>query len=195
MGTLPHIYVIRHGETEWSLSGRHTSRTEISLTANGESAAKKLGERLRGISFSHVFTSPRQRARQTCELAGLGPLAKIEPDLAEWDYGDYEGKRSVDIVGTRPGWNLFEDGCPQGESPGQISDRVDRLIDRLRLLEGNLALFSHGHLGRVLAARWIRLPVLSAQRLLLDTASFGILGFERDHAEAPVIALWNEGSY
>jgi Fructose-2,6-bisphosphatase len=191
---LPRIYLIRHGETEWSLSGRHTGRTDISLTAPGEDAARELGQRLRDIQFARVLTSPRQRARRTCELAGLGPVAEIEPDLAEWDYGDYEGQRSVDILKGRPDWNLFRDGCPRGETPTQISDRADRFIARLRVLDGNVALFSHGHFGRVLAARWIGLPVSEAQRFLLDTASLSILGYEHNHVESPVIALWNAGS-
>ena len=191
---LPRIYLIRHGETEWSLSGQHTSRTDIPLTEQGEQDARKLGERLRDLNFSQVFSSPRQRARRTCELTGLAQVAEIEPDLAEWDYGDYEGKRSADILPTRPDWNLFRDGCPRGETPAQISDRADRLIGRLRVLDGNVALFSHGHFGRVLAARWIGLPVSEAQRFLLDTASLNILDYEHNHVESPVIALWNAAS-
>jgi probable phosphoglycerate mutase len=191
---LPRIYLIRHGETKWSLSGQHTGRTDIPLTEQGEQDARKLGERLRGLNFSRVFTSPRVRAQLTCELAGLVQAAEIEPDLAEWNYGDYEGKRSPDIFQVSPDWNLFRDGCPNGESPGQISERADRLIARLRALEGNVTLFSHGHFGRVLAARWIGLPVSAAQRFLLDTASLNILGYEHNLAESPVIALWNSGS-
>jgi probable phosphoglycerate mutase len=187
----PRIYLIRHGETEWSLSGQHTSRTDILLTARGEDGARKLGLRLREIQFARVLTSPRQRAWRTCQLAGLGSVAEIEPDLAEWDYGDYESQRSAEISKARPDWNLFRDGCPNGESPGQISDRADRLIARLRALEGNVALFSHGHFGRVLAARWIGLPVGEAQYFLLDTASLNILGYEHGRVESPVIALWN----
>jgi broad specificity phosphatase PhoE len=188
---LPRIYLIRHGETEWSLSGRHTSRTDLPLTARGEDAARELGRRLRDIPFARVLTSPRQRARRTCELAALGPVAEIAPDLAEWDYGDYEGQRSADIRQGRPDWNLFRDGCPRGETPAQISERADRFIVRLRGLEGNVALFSHGHFGRVLAARWIGLPVSEAQHFLLGTASLGILDYEHNHVESPVIALWN----
>src|ERR1035437_10299292 len=191
---LPRIYLIRHGETEWSLSGQYTSRTDIPLTEQGEQDARKLGERLRDLNFSQVFSSPRQRARRTCELTGLAQVAEIEPDLAEWDYGDYEGKRSADILPARADWNLFRDGCPRGETPAQISDRADRLIVRLRVLDGNVALFSHGHFGRVLAARWIGLPVSEAQRFLLDTASLNILGYEHNHVESPVIALWNTAS-
>ena len=185
------IYLIRHGETEWSLSGQHTGSTDIPLIARGEDAARNLGLRLREIPFARVLTSPRLRARRTCELAGLGPVAEIEPDLAEWDYGDYEGLLSAEILKGRPDWNIYRDGCPDGESPGQISARADRLIVRLRGLVGNVALFSHGHFGRVLAARWIGLPLGEAQRFQLDTASLGILSYERDRGESPVIALWN----
>jgi probable phosphoglycerate mutase len=185
------IYLIRHGETEWSLSGQHTGSTDIPLIARGEDAARNLGLRLREIPFARVLTSPRLRARRTCELAGLGPVAEIEPDLAEWDYGDYEGLLSAEILKGRPDWNIYRDGCPDGESPGQISARADRLIVRLRGLVGNVALFSHGHFGRVLAARWIGLPLGEAQRFQLDTASLGILSYERDRVESPVIALWN----
>ena len=172
------LYLIRHGETEWSLSGQHTGRTDIPLTARGEDEARELGQCLRAIPFARVLTSPRQRARRTCELAGLGPAAEIEPDLAEWDYGDYEGQRSVDIRKGRPDWNLFRDGCPNGEMPAQVSDRADRLIARLRALDGNVALFSHGQFGCVLAARWIGLPVVEAQHFLLGTASLSILGYD-----------------
>jgi probable phosphoglycerate mutase len=191
---LPCIYLIRHGETEWSLSNRHTSHTDIPLTDQGERDARKLGERLLGLRFSQVFTSPRQRARRTCELAGLDPVAKIEPDLAEWDYGDYEGQHSMDIRKGRPDWNLFRDGCPHGEMPAQVSDRADRLIARLRAVDGNVALFSHGHFGCVLAARWIGLPVIEGQHFLLGTASLSILGCEPNCPEVPVIERWNTAS-
>jgi probable phosphoglycerate mutase len=188
---LPRLYLVRHGETEWSLSGQHTSRTDIPLTPRGEEKARALAARFQGIQFVRVLTSPRQRARKTCELAGLGAQAQIEPDLAEWDYGDYEGMLTADIHKSRPNWNIYRDGCPNGESPAQISDRVDRLIARLRGVDGNIALFSHGHLGRVLAARWIGLPVTEAQRFQLDTASLNILGHEPNHGDSPVIELWN----
>jgi probable phosphoglycerate mutase len=190
---VPKIFLIRHGETEWSLSSRHTSRTDIPLTEQGERDARKLGERLRDFKFSQVFTSPRQRAQRTCELAGLAQVAKIEPDLAEWDYGDYEGQHSVDIRKGRPDWNLFRDGCPRGEMPAQVSNRADRLIARLCALDGNVALFSHGHFGCVLAARWIGLPVIEGQHFLLGTASLSILGCEPNHLGVPVIELWNSG--
>jgi broad specificity phosphatase PhoE len=187
------VFLMRHGETAWSKSGQHTGRTDLPLTGQGEQAARKLGERLRATKFSRVFTSPRQRAQRTCELAGLGAKAAIEPDLAEWDYGDYEGLRSADIFKMQPDWNLFRDGCPHGETPAQVSDRADRLIARLRALEGNVAVFSHGHFGRVLAARWNGLPVGAAQHFLLGTASLNILGYEHDNPAEPVIALWNAG--
>jgi probable phosphoglycerate mutase len=185
------IFLIRHGETAWSKSGQHTSRTDLPLNEQGEQEARTLMERLGATKFSRVFTSPRQRARRTCELAGLDSAAEIEPDLAEWDYGDYEGLRTAEILKSQPDWNLFRDGCPHGEMPGEISKRADRLITRLRMLEGNIALFSHGHFGRVLAARWIGLPVNEAQRFLLSTASLSILGYEHNNVAEPVISLWN----
>ena len=191
---LSRIHLIRHGETEWSLTGQHTGRTDLPLTPRGEEKARQLGKQLQGIQFARVFTSPRQRAKRTGELAGLSAAAEVEPDLAEWEYGDYEGQRTADIRKTRPDWNIFEHGCPGGEMPEQISARADRLIARLRGIEGNVALFSHGHFGRVLAVRWIGLPVLDGQRLTLDTASVSILSFEHDRADSPVIALWNAGT-
>ena len=188
---LSHIYLVRHGETAWSLSGQHTGRTDIPLTELGEQDARKLAERLRAVKFSRVFTSSLQRARRTCELAGLGDIAEIKPALAEWDYGDYEGQRPVDIRKARPDWNVFRDRCPGGESPAQVSERADQVIARLRTLEGNIAIFSHGHFGRILAARWIGLETRQAQNLLLSTASISILGYEHNVAEVPAIVLWN----
>ena len=158
------LYIIRHGETEWSLSGQHTGRTDIPLTAHGEEEARRLAPWLKDIQFSVALCSPRQRAQRTCELAGMGALAKVEPNLAEWDYGDYEGQRSPDIAKERPGWNIFVDGGPNGESPQDVSARADRLINRLEALDGNVALFSHGHFSRVLTARWLGFPVVSGQR-------------------------------
>jgi len=185
------LHLIRHGETEWTLSSQHTGRTDIPLTEQGEQDARKLAAQLRDVRFSRVFTSPRQRARRTCELVGLEAVAEIESDLAEWDYGDYEGQRSADIRKGRPDWNLFRDGCPRGESPVQVSERADRVIARLRALEGNIAIFSHGHFGRVLAARWIGLSVEQAQHFLLSTASISVLGYEHNLAEESSIVLWN----
>lgn len=191
-GTL-HIYLIRHGETEWALSSRHTGRTDLPLTQNGENEARELGAHILNlnIQFTHVLTSPLLRARQTCELVGLNEVAKIEPDLVEWDYGDYEGKRSVDILKVRPDWNIFREGCPHGEIPAQISERADRLITRLHALVGKVALFSHGQFGGVLAARWIGLPLDQAQHFPLGTASLSILSFNPHHPEISVIELWN----
>jgi broad specificity phosphatase PhoE len=185
------LSLIRHGETEWSISGRHTSRTDVPLTEQGEQDARQLGDKLRATTFVRVFTSPMQRARRTCGLAGLTPVAEVEPDLAEWNYGDYEGLRSLDIRKARPDWNLFQDGCPHGEMPAQVSDRADRIIARLRPLEGNIALFSHGHFGCVLAVRWIGLPVIKGQHFPLGTASLSIFGYETDRSQVPVIARWN----
>jgi probable phosphoglycerate mutase len=185
------VFYIRHGETEWSLSGQHTGRTDIPLTAHGEDEARQLEPYLRGMQFAAVLTSPRQRARQTCALAGLPGDAKIEPDLSEWDYGDYEGQRSAEIHQSRPGWNIFRDGCPNGETPAQISDRADRLIARLRSLNGDIALFSHGHFGSVLAARWIGLAVIEGQHFALGSGSLSILTTDARHPDVPVIGLWN----
>jgi broad specificity phosphatase PhoE len=190
---LPWIYLVRHGETAWSLTGQHTGRTDIPLTARGEEEARELGRRLRDIPFARVLTSPRQRARRTCEFAGMSPAAEIEPDLAEWDYGDYEGKNSAEILQTQPNWNLFRDGCPSGETPAGVSDRADRLIARLRLEQGNIALFTHGHFGRVLGVRWVGLPVGAARHFLLSTAAFSVLGYEHDRSDQLAVALWNAG--
>ena len=183
------LYFIRHGETEWSRSGRHTSRTDLPLTERGEQDARELGERLRATTFARVFSSPRQRARQTCALAALVAAAEIEADLAEWDYGEYEGKRSVEIRAARPDWNLFRDGCPGGEMPAEVSARADRVITHLRAFEGNVALFSHGHFGCVLATRWIGLPVIEGQHFHLATVSLTILGYESSQLKVPVIEL------
>jgi probable phosphoglycerate mutase len=188
---VPQVYLIRHGETAWSRSGQHTSRTDVPLIETGESQARALATRLRAIPFEQVLTSPRQRARQTCDLAGLAAAAAIEPDLVEWDYGDYEGLRTAEILARRPGWALFRDGCPGGESPEEVEARADRLIARLRRSGGTIALFSHGHFGRVLAGRWIGLTVIQSERLLLNPASVSILSYEHNRTEEPVIALWN----
>jgi probable phosphoglycerate mutase len=187
------IFIIRHGETQWSLDGRHTGRTDLPLTENGERRATGLRRMLRGMNFSQVFTSPLQRARRTCELAGFGEAARIAPDLHEWDYGDYEGRTSADIRAQRPGWNIFHDGCPQGESVEQISRRADRVLAGLRPLEGTVALFSHGQFLRTLAVRWIGLPVTDAEHLALDAAAVSILGFEHHSGEIPAISLGNAG--
>ncbi len=185
------LHLIRHGETEWSLSGKHTGRTDLALTPRGEDQARALEPVLRGIAFDHVFTSPARRAQRTCALAGLGGPAEVEPDLTEWDYGDYEGRTSADIRQERPGWNVFRDGCPGGESGANVALRADQLIARVAALHGDVALFSSGQFGCSLAARWIGLPVLQAQHLLMGTASVSILAHNPAHPEQRVIALWN----
>jgi broad specificity phosphatase PhoE len=197
LGSLPDpltLYIVRHGETEWSLSGRHTGRTDIALTAHGEEQARTLVPALAAIQFAHVFTSPLQRARQTCDLAGLGASAEIVPDLAEWDYGQYEGLQSADIRLTRPGWTVYGDGCPGGEDASQVSDRADRLIAKLQVLSGNVALFSHGQFACSFAARWIGSPVTLGQHFMLGTASLSVLGFNPSHRDIRVIAEWNTGA-
>jgi probable phosphoglycerate mutase len=188
---LPIIYLARHGETAWSLSGQHTGLTDIPLTERGERNARRLGERLKGMTFAHVFTSPLQRARRTCELAGFGALAKVDPNLVEWDYGAYEGKTSAEIRKERPDWQLFRDGCPGGETLERIGTRADGVIARLRALDKDVLLFSSGHFLRVLAARWCGLDVSAGRLVLLSTASLSILGYEHNRAE-PAIRLWND---
>ncbi len=185
------LFIIRHGETQWSLSGRHTGTSDIALTAHGEGEARDLRPRLERIDFSLVACSPRLRARRTCELAGLSADAELDPDLAEWDYGDYEGLRTVEIVKMRPDWNIFAVGCPGGETPAAIGLRADRVIARLRTLPGNVALFTHGQFGCVLATRWIGLSVLEAQHLAIGPASLGILGYDRHHPDVSQIERWN----
>jgi len=190
-GALPVVCLARHGETAWSLSRRHTGLTDLPLTPRGECNAVALGERLRGLSFEKVYTSPLQRARRTCSLAGFGDRAEIEPDLVEWNYGDYEGMRTAEIQRSRPDWDLFRDGCPGGESPPQVAARCDRVIAKLRAGAGNVLLFSSGHVLRVLGARWLGLEPSAGRGLLLETASLSALGYEHARSQ-PVIRLWNE---
>ena len=190
MSTL-RIHLIRHGETEWSVSGRYTGTTDLPLTPLGEDKACKLGKRLHQVEFSHVFTSPRLRARRTCELVGFNAVPEIVPDLAEWNYGDYEGLTPAQIYAMDPTWNLFVDGAPQGESPLQVVRRVNRLIMNLGNLTGNVAIFTHGHLGRVIGARWVNLSTAHAGNLLLGTASHSILSYEHGQVGRPAIDQWN----
>ena len=185
------LYLIRHGETAWSITGQHTGLTDIALTAHGDDEARALAPHLRTIHFTKILTSPLRRARRTCELAGLGSAGEIDADLVEWNYGDYEGKRTVDIHEGRPGWNVWRDGCPHGETPAHISDRADRLLGRLRALSGNVALFAHGQFGSAIGARWIGFAVIEAQHFALLPASISILAHEAGHPKIPVIALWN----
>jgi broad specificity phosphatase PhoE len=188
---LPVVYLARHGETSWSLSGQHTGLTDLPLTERGERNARSLGERLKGLKFARVFTSPLQRAVRTCELAGFGAEAEVDRDLLEWDYGQYEGRRSADIRKERPDWQLFRDGCPGGESPGQVGGRADRVVRRVRLAQGDVLLFSSGHFLRVLAARWLGLEPEAGKYFLLSTASLSALGYEHDRSQ-PVIRLWDD---
>ena len=185
------LWLIRHGQTAWSLSRRHTGTTDLSLTPTGETEARALAPWLTAAPFTKVLTSPRQRARRTCDLAGLGDQAEIEPDLAEWDYGQVEGVTSAEIRVTRPGWNVFADGAPGGETPADVEARADRLIGRLTALTGNIALFSHGQLSSALAARWIGLPIADGRRFALTTASLSLLSISPDQADTRVISLWN----
>ena len=173
----PRVHLLRHGETAWSLSGQHTGLTDLALTENGRAVAKRLAPVLGKERFELVLTSPLQRARQTCELAGLGAQATIDADLLEWNYGEYEGATPQQIRAKAPDWLIFRDGCPGGESPAQIRGRVDRLIAKVRAVDGNAALFGHGHLLRVLAARWLDLPVAGGSHFLLDTATLSVLGY------------------
>lgn len=185
------LYLIRHGETAWSLNGRHTGRSDIPLTGHGEQQCRVLAQRLGDIQVDRVLCSPRLRTRRTCELLGWGGVMEIEPDLAEWDYGEYEGLISVDIRANRPDWDLFRDGCPGGESPADVSVRADRVIARLRAWPGHTAVCSHGHFGRVLAARWIGASAEKARPFLLSAASLSVLGYEHNRIDMPAIVLWN----
>ncbi|MFN8007438.1 MAG: histidine phosphatase family protein [Terriglobia bacterium] len=188
---LPVIYLARHGETEWSLSGQHTGLTDLPLTERGERNAFRLGERLKGKDFAKVLTSPLKRAARTCQLAGFGLEAEMDSDLVEWNYGDYEGRRTSEIQEARPNWDLFRDGCPGGESPAQVSARADRVVSRVRAIEGDVILFSSGHFLRVLAARWLGVESQAGRYFFLGTASLSALGYEH-HLSQPVIQLWND---
>jgi probable phosphoglycerate mutase len=182
------VYLIRHGETEWSVSGQHTGMTDIPLTPRGELMASRLATALERVRFSLVLTSPLQRARRTCQLAGLATGAECDRDLMEWNYGAYEGLTPRDIAERAPGWIIFHDGCPGGESPAQVGNRVDRVIARIRAATGNVALFAHGHVFRVFAARWLGLPPSAGCHFLLDTATLNILGYYRG---IPAVKRWN----
>lgn len=186
------LYFVRHAETAWSVTGQHTGKTDLGLTPHGEDQARALEPRLRGIAFAQVLVSPSLRTRQTCDLAGLGIASRSEPDLAEWDYGDYEGERSVEINQNHPDWDVWRDGCPGGETPSAVCARADRLIARLATLDGDIALFSHGQFGAALAVRWIGLPLSDGRHFALHPASLSILGHEPAHPGRRMIELWNE---
>ena len=183
------IVLVRHGETEWSLSGQHTSRPDLPLIEAGRERAAALGPLLAGWDFSLVVTSPLRRARETCELAGLGDRAEVWEDLREWDYGEYEGLTTPQIREERPDWFLWRDGCPGGEQPAEVGARADRVLERMRAVDGDIVAFAHGHIFRVLAARWIELPASGGSRLALNAGALCVLGFER---ETQVIQRWND---
>jgi probable phosphoglycerate mutase len=187
---LPLVYLARHGETAWSLSGQYTGLTDLPLTPVGESNAEKLHDVLKHVTFTRVFSSPLRRAWRTCELAGFRSTVEMVRDLVEWDYGEYEGRLSVDIHKERPDWQLFRDGCPGGESPQDVADRADRVLELVRSVSGNVLLFSSGHFLRVFAARWTGMDMFGARTLMLNTASLSILGYE--NPAAPAIRLWND---
>ncbi|MGA8272182.1 MAG: histidine phosphatase family protein [Candidatus Sulfotelmatobacter sp.] len=188
------VYLARHGETAWTVTGQHTGLTDLPLTERGEHNARRLGERLIGLTFAKVLTSPLSRAKRTCELAGFGNVAEVDPDLDEWDYGKYEGRLTVDIMAERPGWQLFRDGCPGGESPDQVVARADRVVSRVRAVAGDVLLFSSGHFLRVLATRWIQIAPISAQSLMLSTTSLSALSYENSLSQ-PAIQLWNDARH
>ena len=189
--TLPITYLARHGETAWTLTGQHTGRTDIPLTERGESNARRLGERLKRLTFACVFTSPLRRAFRTCELAGFAAVVTVDPDLVEWNYGNYEGRRTEEIRAERPDWQLFRDGCPGGETPDEVGVRADRVVSRVRAVRGDVLLFSSGHFLRVLAARWLGLEPGAGRFFLLSTASLSALGYEHERTQ-PVIRLWDD---
>ena len=188
---LPNLYLARHGGTAWTDSHRHTGRTDLPLNERGEVQARQLGEQLRRFSFVGVFTSPLQRVSRTCALAGFGPVAEIDSDLVEWDYGNYEGTLTSDILRDHPGWELFRDGCPVGESPQDVAARADRFIARVHGMTGDVLAFSSGHIIRMIAARWNGLAPVAGRVFFCRPASVGLLGFEHDNRDQPIIRLWN----
>lgn len=191
---LPVIYLVRHGETAWSRTGQHTSFTDLPLTEQGEREAHRVGQRLANLQFAKVFTSPLKRAAHTCELAGFGARAEIDPDLVEWNYGQYEGRKTIDIRAEAPDWQLFRDGCPGGESPAQVGARADRVLARVRAVKGDVLIFSSGHFLRVLAARWLGFEPGGGKFFTLSTASVSELGFENNVTHS-VLRLWNDTSH
>ena len=189
---LPDVYLVRHGETEWSLSGQHTGLTDLPLTPAGERQALALRDRLQLKTFTKVFSSPLQRARRTCELSGYGSIAELDSDLIEWNYGDYDGKKRDWILAQHPGWLIFRDGCPNGESPAEVATRDDRVISRIGRVDGNVLLFSSGHFLRVLIARWLGLEASGGGYFKLGTAALSILGYDHNNTGEPVVRLLNE---
>ncbi len=190
--TTPLLYLARHGETAWTLTGQHTGLTDLPLTERGERNAVAMGERLKALTFEKVFSSPLQRARRTCDLAGFASVATVDADLVEWNYGDYEGMRTAEIHRQRPHWLLFRDGSPGGETLPEISARADRVIGRVRRVDGNVLVFSSAHFLRVLTARWLGLEAAAGRYFVLSTASLSILGYEHHNLTEPVVRIWND---
>jgi probable phosphoglycerate mutase len=188
---LPKLYLARHGDTEWTDARRKTGRTDLPLNELGEKRARQIGQRLQQFTFAQVFTSPLQRASRTCVLAGFGDIAEADPDLVEWDYGNYEGTRTADIQKIQPDWELFRDGCPGGESAQDVADRADRFISRVLPAGGDVLAFSSGHIIRMIAARWLGLPPNAGRFFYCRPASVGVLGFEHESKDEPIIGLWN----
>src|SRR5262245_532225 len=188
---LPRLFLARHGDTAWTDSRQRTGRTDLPLNERGEARARELGGRLRRFSFARVFTSPLQRASKTCALAGFGEVAEVDPDLVEWDYGRFEGKLTSDVLKERPGWEMFRDGCPDGESPQDVAARADRFIARVRGIGGDVLAFSSAHIIRMIAARWLGLPPAAGRLFFCRPASVGVLAFEHDSLDEPIVALWN----
>lgn len=190
-GNTRSVYIVRHGETAWSLSGQHTGLTDLPLTERGEANARRLRTRLAGVNFAKVFRSPLKRTTRTCELAGFGAVAEADPNLVEWNYGDYEGLRSAEIHQKRPDWQLFRDGCPGGETPEQVAMRADKVLRRVRACDGNALIFSSGHFLRMLSMRWLGLEAVAGRFFALDAASVSVLGADQGGAQ-PLIQLWND---
>jgi broad specificity phosphatase PhoE len=188
LGMAQEVVLVRHGETEWSKALKHTGTTDVPLTDEGRRGAELVGQALRGRSFALVLTSPLQRAAETCRLAGFGDVAQTRDDLREWDYGDYEGRRTAEIREEAPGWTVFKDGVPNGENAEQVGARADRVIEEVRAADGDALLFAHGHLLRVLTARWLGLDAREGRLFALDPATLSTLGWERETA---VLRLWN----
>jgi broad specificity phosphatase PhoE len=188
---LPRLFLARHGDTAWTDSRQHTGRTDLALNEAGEARARQIGEKLRRYQFASVFTSPLQHASRTCELCGFQAVAQFDPDLVEWDYGRFEGMRTKDILKHQNGWELYRDGCPQGESPGDVAARADRFISRVLRIEGDVVAFSSGHIIRMIAARWLGLPPGDGRFFYCRPASVGVLSFEHKNRDEPIIGLWN----
>ncbi len=188
---MPRLFLTRHGDTAWTDSRQHTGRTDLPLNDRGEERARQLSDRLQQFTFAHVFTSPLQRASKTCALAGFGAAAEIDPDLVEWDYGRFEAKLTRDILKERPGWEMFRDGCPDGEAPEDVAARADRFIARVRGIKGDVLAFSSAHIIRMIAARWLGLPPGAGRFFFCRPASVGVLGFEHNSKDEPIICLWN----